>query len=581
MKKFCSSATSVWLKCSYLKRGGIVFIFSLGFFSAVNSVQAQPYGSLGWCSAAPCNGTLSVTRPGRSCSPGSGPATNCPAALACRPTDSIWSSPFPCGQCAPEYSGSAIYVWEGNVTCDSGGTSGGSTSARCGPAAKSYAYTDTAYSGLLCGTGSSPTVGNNNVPFPAPGATVTWTCFNSSSPSVNCSASRASAPITCGSANGGTFSSTSGPSAANLCSDGSRPTVSARYTGSYWTGWSWTCGSNTCSANLSPGVCGSANGTNRSSAPSTATELCQAGSPSSVSGSGPWTWSCTGTSCRADKAVSSCTPNCPSLSGYCTTTPVYDTNCGTYCGNGTVNCSVSRFIVCPASVSLSPSGQQQLNAKYWSSLSYAPSCSTTGYSTVTTSAAWSSSDTSIATVDNSTSKGLVTAGSPSVTSTVPIRAIYGTSSATSNVTVTAVSTPTPSLVVCPSSASIALGQTRSDFTAWYRADGEAIICGNQANTDQNVTSSASWSSADPSMVEVVSKGSLRGVDVTPSGSYVAVTATYSAVDATTQVEVVCAEDPTCGGVRANTCTDDQCLDSCGKRYYGTKDCREHWQEVAP
>lgn len=141
----------------------------------------------------------------------------------------------------------------------------------------------------------------------------------------------------------------------------------------------------------------------------------------------------------------------------------------------------------------------------------------------------------------------------------------------------------PSLVVCPSpTASIALGQTRSDFKAWYRpSSATAVTCSNLTASDQNVTNSASWSSVEPSKVEVVGKGSLRGVDATPSGSYVTVTATYSAISATTQVEVVCAEDPTCGGVRENTCTDDQCLDSCGKTYYGTKDCREHWQEVAP
>lgn len=42
-----------------------------------------------------------------------------------------------------------------------------------------------------------------------------------------------------------------------------------------------------------PGVCGSSNGANLSSIPST--NLCNAGTASSVSGSGPWSWTCAGT----------------------------------------------------------------------------------------------------------------------------------------------------------------------------------------------------------------------------------------------------------------------------------------------
>lgn len=580
MKKFYSSTTSFWSKCSYLKQGSIVFIFALGFFSAVNSVQAQPYGSLGWCSAAPCNGTLSVTRPGKSCSPGSGPATNCPAALACRPTDSIWSSGlFPCGQCAPVYSGSAIYAWEGNVTCDSGGTSSGSTSARCGSAAKSYAYTDTAYSGLLCGTGSSPTVGNNNVPFPAPGATVTWTCFNSSSPSVNCSASRASAPsITCGPDSGQTFPS-SGPASNRLCVQNGSPYPAtgfgARYSGSYWTGWSWTCGTSSCSANLAPGVCGSANGTTRSSAPSTPTELCQAGSASGVSGSGPWTWSCSGTSCSANKTAT-CTPNCPNPALYCTTTPIYDSNCGTYCGNGTTNCSTPRLIVCPASASLSPGGTVQLNARYWSNLASVPSCSTTGYSTVTTSSTWSSLNTSVATVNNVSPKGLVTAGSPVVTSLANIRAIYSGRQAIGGVTVAPVSSG-PTGVINATSCTIPLNSSSCTSTVSWSSSNFV----GSASARQNGTSfSSSGSNAGTSRSVSFSNNTFTLVD------------TGSAFTASATASVSCASGVWDGSkCAAATCLCDpsedasQCVggytNSCGASCTGTKDCSQPWVEVRP
>jgi hypothetical protein len=61
--------------------------------------------------------------------------------------------------------------------------------------------------------------------------------------------------------------------------------------------WTWTCtgvngGPNTfCEANPFPAaVCGSANGTVEPNAP--ATNLCTVGTASSVSGNGPWTWTC-------------------------------------------------------------------------------------------------------------------------------------------------------------------------------------------------------------------------------------------------------------------------------------------------
>lgn len=111
--------------------------------------------------------------------------------------------------------------------------------------------------------------------------------------------------VTCGTANNKTYSPSGPPGSTPgaICSSGNA-TISARTSNGYWDGWSWTCGSNSCSANLSPGVCGSANGTTRATAPSTVAERCGAGISSAVSGSGPWSWSCTGTSCSASKSSS-------------------------------------------------------------------------------------------------------------------------------------------------------------------------------------------------------------------------------------------------------------------------------------
>ena len=114
---------------------------------------------------------------------------------------------------------------------------------------------------------------------------------------------------TCGSSNGGSL--TSAPT-ANLCSAGTASTVSGSGP------WSWSCaGSNggttaSCSALDPPqpvnGACGSANGASVSTAPTA--NLCSAGAASTVSGSGPWSWSCAGsnggsTAVCSDKLASS------------------------------------------------------------------------------------------------------------------------------------------------------------------------------------------------------------------------------------------------------------------------------------
>jgi hypothetical protein len=96
----------------------------------------------------------------------------------------------------------------------------------------------------------------------------------------------------CGSSNGADL--TSAPT-TNLCSAGTASAVSGSGP------WSWSCaGSNggttaICSANdTTPvnGACGSANGVAVSTAPTSG--LCTTGSASAVSGSGPWNWSCAG-----------------------------------------------------------------------------------------------------------------------------------------------------------------------------------------------------------------------------------------------------------------------------------------------
>ena len=99
----------------------------------------------------------------------------------------------------------------------------------------------------------------------------------------------------CGSSSGASL--TSAPT-ANLCSSGTASTVSGGGP------WSWTCLGNgrgttaTCSALKVAstqgvnGACGSSNGASFTSAPTA--NLCTAGAALTVSGSGPWYWNCAG-----------------------------------------------------------------------------------------------------------------------------------------------------------------------------------------------------------------------------------------------------------------------------------------------
>jgi hypothetical protein len=79
-----------------------------------------------------------------------------------------------------------------------------------------------------------------------------------------------------------------------------------------------------------------------------------------------------------------------------------------------------QLIICPASVTTLDKGETvSLKARYWKSLSATPNCSTTGYTDVTASASWSSSNVNVATVGAGAGiKGVVTGvnwGSTNVT----------------------------------------------------------------------------------------------------------------------------------------------------------------------
>jgi hypothetical protein len=131
----------------------------------------------------------------------------------------------------------------------------------------------------------------------------------------------------CGTSNALTFSAT--PS-SNLCTSGSASSIGGSGP------WSWSClgsggGINAfCAAGIATnqqttqptpidGICGSSNNSSVSAAPST--NLCSSGSASTVGGSGPWSWSCSGSNgggsaaCVASKTTTTTTQSSVSASG--------------------------------------------------------------------------------------------------------------------------------------------------------------------------------------------------------------------------------------------------------------------------
>ncbi|MDD5696485.1 MAG: hypothetical protein PHO90_00735, partial [Candidatus Pacebacteria bacterium] len=153
----------------------------------------------------------------------------------------------------------------------------------------------------------------------------------------------------CGPLDGNYYREPFSPPASSLCSAGTPSSVSGSGP------WSWTCrgidgGSNDyCSAQKTSvssalccctpvnGQCGSSNGGTFSSAPTY--NLCSSGTQSSVSGSGPWSWNCSGknggatVSCSANKTQPVINGQCGSSNG----ATLYSAPTSNLCSMGTTS----------------------------------------------------------------------------------------------------------------------------------------------------------------------------------------------------------------------------------------------------
>ncbi|MFA5310105.1 MAG: type II secretion system protein [Candidatus Paceibacterota bacterium] len=150
-----------------------------------------------------------------------------------------------------------------------------------------------------------------------PGSSVSWTCPGTYlGDSVTCTAYRALDGV-CGSGTANTYTIPTN----NFCSTGTASSVSGEGP------WNWTCAgvyggtTPTCVANKSiDGVCGTSNNGNYYDTSSIAAP-CSIGATSAYSGSGPWNWTCAG-------VYSGITPTCTAnkkVDGVCTTGLTYYT----------------------------------------------------------------------------------------------------------------------------------------------------------------------------------------------------------------------------------------------------------------
>jgi len=316
---FCSTGTLDGTTPVFPEEGASVSWYCKGDYSG-GRASCSAYRALnGVCGSA--NGTNSYTSPTTNlCNPGN----------------------------ASLVSGSGPWTW----TCV--GLNGGTTSSTCTVnkiedgvcGSANGSYYPSAPTTNLCNPGNASLVSGSG-PW-------TWTCAstNGGATSGTCTASK-SVDGVCGSANGSYY-----PSAptTNLCNPGNASSVSGSGP------WTWTCASTnggatsgTCTASKSvDGVCGSANGTNSYTSPTT--NLCNPGNASLVSGSGPWTWTCAST-------------NGGATSGTCTVNKKVDGVCGTrsktYAWNVTTYGSDTICTTAGASTPASPAFPNQGQTITW------------------------------------------------------------------------------------------------------------------------------------------------------------------------------------------------------------------------
>jgi trimeric autotransporter adhesin len=225
----------------------------------------------------------------------------------------------------------------------------------------------------------------------------------------------------------------------------------------------------------------------------------------------------TGVLPNADISKSGTAPNCvitinPSLNVAGTSTVTVSVSDGVLSANDTFNVSivnVTSLSVQASSLTLAASATSQLSA----TASY--SDSSTQVVTTSTGASWSSSNPAVATVDNASSKGLVSAAAAGSTN---VSATYkGVTSNNSAVT-----------VISATSVTVSVGAVSGGVGSQRFISATA----QNSSTSFDVTNTAAWSSSNASVASVS-----NGVITFNSAGSTVITVTYAGLSATVNVTV--------------------------------------------
>jgi len=217
---------------------------------------------------------------------------------------------------------SGVFGSTSNASCSSTRIVNGACGSSSGTTPLSSAPTGTG----ACETGTIFSLAQtSSAPF-----NYTWGCQGSGTGGTSTSATACSAPMASVNGECGTPPASATQPNSGLCTKGN-PTSVTPNADTY----SWVCNgqadgtpSGTCtSPRIINGVCGSANGVAVATAPSSG--LCNAGTPSAVSGTGPFTWTCadindsTPANCSAPLLAAG---SCPAAPGNYTVRDSYDTS---------------------------------------------------------------------------------------------------------------------------------------------------------------------------------------------------------------------------------------------------------------
>lgn len=465
-----------------------------GAYTSCPTKQVAPGGSA-QCQFVTDSGTKSVTLAANEACTVQFQCENGTGNLSAPASDTLTVTNGP--SCCNTGSQVGLTVWDG-TTCVAPAVVNGS----CGTSNGS-SFTSAPTSGL-CGDGSLPAVSGSG-PW-------TWSCAGSNGgTTASCSAG-----ISCTRPNGTTNTSYPGPgcpSWTNYCTGPSDPVnpyqrwSTAYYTVGTYIDWVPLSPNDQSPLFCSQAVCGTSNGGSFTSAPTTG--LCAPGTASAVSGSGPWSWTCTQSSntatCNASLTTFSCGGTAPTGGNFAQRGAVTANGTWAYATGGecTWSCNTGFHQVGNSCVADTVTCPAENNTQFWGACSYpfntvattfgtagtALSTNTTGYTgaltrTCQSNGTWANSNGSC--TINPAPSGWITATQN------PCTILSGASNCTSNIKWDTANTPSASVTVPGLFSSSASNPITGQDATWI---GHTATTFNLNDANNNVLASVSVSGA--------------------------------------------------------------------------------------